>query len=106
MGDPGDLPRGCAKYPNRSPSKKLCATLNKSTYRKITYPLIRKVFDMKKQKWNAVMSPEEQEIIRCARQFWASRSNDNKERLFKAVQAQVRKEKSQRDEPRFDPRES
>lgn len=61
MGDPGDLPRGCTKYPNRSPSKKLCVTLNKSTYRKITYPLIRKVFDMKKQKWNAVMSPEEQE---------------------------------------------
>jgi len=61
MGDSGDLPRGCAKYPNRSLSKKLCATLNKSTYRKITYPLIRKVFDMKKQKWNAVMSPEEQE---------------------------------------------
>lgn len=57
----GTLPRGCTKYPNGSASKKLCNTLNKSLYRKITYPLIRKVFDMKKQKWNEVMSPEEQE---------------------------------------------
>lgn len=61
IGGVDTLPRGCTKYPNGSVSKKLCNTLNKSLYRKITYPLIRKVFDMKKQKWNEVMSPEEQE---------------------------------------------
>jgi hypothetical protein len=61
IGEVNSLPRGCVKYVNGSASKNLCNKLNKSLYRKITFPLIRKVFDMKKQKWNEVMSPEEQE---------------------------------------------
>jgi len=61
LGGGNVLPRGCAKYPSNSVSRKVCDKLNNRTYGSYMYPVIRQIFDSKKQKWVDVFSTEEQQ---------------------------------------------
>lgn len=56
-------PVGCSKFPKGSAELKLCNELNSSGYRSDIAPVLTKVLEIKKKKWNESIPKEEQEKI-------------------------------------------